>query len=106
MNEEDIKRKMMQQRLQQQFSEEMQQQAQQHQMEAVLKQVRLHLLDEKARERLNNLKLVKPELAVQLEIYLAQMYQAGQIRGRITDEQMVAILMKLGDKKDFRIRRK
>lgn len=100
--EEEIKRRLVQQRLQQ----ELQQSIQQQQMEDVLKQIRLHVLDAKARERLNNLRLVKPDLAMQLELYLAQLYQAGQIKGKITDEQMVSILNKLSPPRDFRIKRK
>lgn len=102
--EEEIKRKLMQQRMMQQ--EAFQQQMQQQQMEEILKQIKLHVLEPKARERLNNLKLVKPDVALQLELYLAQLYQAGQIKGKITDEQMVSILQKITAKPDFRIQRK
>jgi len=104
--EEEIKKRLLQQRMQQQMQESIQQQMQMQQMEEILKQIKLHVLDAKARERLNNLKLVKPELALQLELYLAQLYQAGQIRGKITDEQMVSILKKISTTKDFRIKRK
>lgn len=104
--EEEIKRKLMQQRLQQQMQESVHQHIQQQQMEEALRQMRLHVLEPKARERLNNLKLVKPELATQLELYLAQLYQSGQMKGRITDEQMVSILKKISAKPEFRIKRK
>lgn len=107
MNDEDeIKKRLVQQRMQQMTQEALQQQIQQQHLEDVLKQIKFHVLDAKARERLNNLRLVKPELALQLEMYLAQLYQAGQIRGKITDEQMVSILKKLSEKPEFRIRRK
>lgn len=105
-DEEGIKRRILEQRMQQQMNEAVQQQLQQQQMEEILKQIKLHVLEPKARERLNNLKLVKPELALQLELYLAQLYQSGQIKGKITDEQMVAILRKISATKDFRIKRK
>ena len=108
--EEEIKRKLLQQKMMEQQQQHMQQhfqeQAQQQQMEQVLKVIKMQILDAKARERLSNLKLVKPELAQQLEIYLAQLFQSGQIRGKITDEQMVAILKKITEKKEFRIKRK
>ncbi len=104
--EEEIKKKLMQQRLQHQLQESMQGQAQEQQMEDALKQIKLHVLDAKARERLNNLKLVKPELAMQLELYLAQLYQSGQIKGKITDEQMVSILKKISTTRDIKIKRK
>ncbi|MFA4820380.1 MAG: DNA-binding protein, partial [Candidatus Aenigmatarchaeota archaeon] len=66
MNEEEIKRKMLQQRMAHMSSEQMQQAQQQQQMEEVLKTVMSQVLDSKARERLSNLKLVKPEIAAQL----------------------------------------
>lgn len=108
--EEELKRKLMQQRMleqqQQNIQEHMQAQAQQRQMEEVLRVIKMQVLEPKARERLANLKLVKPDMATQLEIYLAQLYQSGQIRGRISEEQMIAILKKLSEKKEYTIRRK
>ncbi len=104
--EEEIKKRIMQQRLQEHMQESMQGQMQERQMEEALKQIRMHTLEPKARERLNNLKLVKPELAMQLEIYLAQLYQSGQIKGKITDEQMISILKKISATRDIKIRRK
>lgn len=106
--EEEIKRKL-QQKLQAQMmssQEQMQQQAQQQQIEEVLKNVMSQILDRKAQERLSNLKLVKPELAMQLGMYLAQLYQSGQLRERVTDEQLVTILRKLTEKRETKIRRK
>lgn len=63
------------------------------------------LLSKEAVERLGRLKLIKPELTNQLELYLAQLYQNGQIKGTITDEQLKNILSQISYKKDFRIRR-
>lgn len=110
VTEEEIKRKLLQQKMleqqQQHLQEHLQAQMQQQQLEQALRVIKMQILEPKARERLANLKLVKPELATQLEIYLAQLYQSGQIRGRISDEQMVAILKKISEKKEFKIKRK
>ena len=103
--EEEIKRRLLQQR-QLEMQEHVQTQMQQKQMEGQLKAVSWQILEPAARERLNNLRVVKPELAMQLEAYLAQLYQAGQIKQKITEEQLVSILKKLGEKRDIRIRRK
>ncbi len=84
----------------------MQQQFQQQQAEEVLKKMTLQILDAKARERLYNLKIVKPDLALQLQVYLFQLYQSGQVRGKITDDQMVNILKKLQGTKETKIIRK
>ena len=101
-SEEELKKRLLQQRMQ----EQMQQQAQQQEMQEALKVVSWQILEPAARERLNNLRVVKPELAMQLEAYLAQLYQAGQIKQKISEAQLIAILKKLSEKKDIRIRRK
>lgn len=95
MNEEDIKNKILEERMKEE----------QKKMEAALKNTTLQILEPKARERLNNLKVVKPELAQQLEVYLAQLYNSGQLRSAITEEQFIQMLRKMGSNKDFKIRR-
>ena len=100
-SEEEIKKRMLQQRMQ--SGEE---QAQQKQMEDALKSAMSRILDEKARERMNNLRLVKPDVASQLEMYLAQLFQSGQLKEPITDEQLVVILIKLTEKRETKITRK
>lgn len=107
--EELLKRRLLQQRqaqvaaLQQQA---IQQAAAQQALLAQLKAAMMQILEPRARERLANLRMVKPELAVQLELYLAQLYQSGQLRSRITDEQLVQILQKLQQKPEWKIKRK
>ena len=61
------------------------------------------VLTKEAKERLGRIKIVKPELAAQLEIYLVQLYQNGQIKTVINDEQLKKILQSLSSKKKFRI---
>ena len=90
----------------QKMQEQLQEQLQQKQMEEVLKVIRMKILDEKARERLSNLRVVKPDLAFQLEVYRAQLYQLGQLKTKLTEEQLIAILKKMSEKKDFKITRK
>ena len=107
-SEEEIKKRL-QQRMQAQMmgnQGQMQEQVQQQQMEEMLRTVMSQILDRKAQERLSNLKLVKPELAMQLGMYLAQLFQSGQLKERITDEQLVIILRKLTEKRETKIRRK
>jgi len=112
-SEEEIKKRLLAKRIQEQQSAQyqaaqdqiMQQAAVQEQLE-VLKKIMNQILEPKARDRLSNLKMVKPETALQLEMYLAQLAQTGQIRAKITDEQIVTILKKLTEKKETRIVRK
>ncbi|MEM5812775.1 MAG: DNA-binding protein [Candidatus Aenigmatarchaeota archaeon] len=61
------------------------------------------VLDKKARERLANVRIVKPELAMELEVYLYQLYKAGHI-SHITEEQLVTILSELTKKKETKIK--
>jgi programmed cell death protein 5 len=108
--EEEIKKRLLQQKMQEQYAaqqgEALQMAAQQAQLEEALKTIRMQMLDPKARERLSNLRAVKPDLATSLEIYLAQLFQSGQLRARITDEQLVTILRKLSERRETRITRK
>jgi len=64
------------------------------------------ILTPEARMRLNNLKMVKPELAEQLELQLSQLAQAGRLPVPLTDEQLKAILAQLHSKRrEITIRR-
>jgi programmed cell death protein 5 len=64
------------------------------------------ILTKDARERLSRVRLVKPDLALQLELYLVQLYQAGKLRTKLTDEQLKAILESLKSDKKFKIIKK
>lgn len=73
------------------------------QIQLILKQV----LEPEARERLNTIKLTKPEFARAVEQQLVMLAQSGRLRQRLTDEQLKALLAQIvPEKKDFTIRRK
>ena len=72
------------------------------QKDMLLKQI----LSGEARLRLNNVKMVKPELANMVENYLLGLAAQGKAQGQITDEQLKQILMSAQQpKKDFKINR-
>ena len=72
------------------------------QKDMLLKQI----LSGEARLRLNNVKMVKPELANLVENYLLGLASQGKAQGQITDEQLKQILMSAQQpKKDFKINR-
>ena len=72
------------------------------QKDMLLKQI----LSGEARLRLNNVKMVKPELANLVENYLLGLAAQGKAQGQITDEQLKQILMSAQQpKKDFKINR-
>ena len=64
------------------------------------------ILTPEARQRLANLRLVKPELVAQLEEQLIQLANTGRIRMPITDETLKQILLRLSSsRRRIRIRR-
>ena len=72
------------------------------QKDTLLKQI----LSSEARLRLNNVKMVKPELANMVENYLLGLASQGRAPGQITDEQLKQILLPAQQpKKDFKINR-
>jgi len=72
-------------------------------MEVMKKAVLKKILAKEATERLGRIRLVKPEIANQLELYLVQLYQTGKIGTIITDEQLKMILEQISTKQKFRI---
>tara|TARA_Y100001938_G_scaffold139633_1_gene206776 strand:- start:1905 stop:2192 length:288 start_codon:yes stop_codon:yes gene_type:complete len=72
------------------------------QKEMLLKQI----LSSEARLRLNNVKMVKPDLANMVENYLLGLASQGRTPGQITDDQLKQILLSAQQpKKDFKINR-
>ena len=72
------------------------------QKEIMLKQV----LSGDARLRLNNVRMVKPELADLVENYILNLSVQGKISGQISDEQLKQILSSAQlPKRDFKINR-
>lgn len=72
------------------------------QKEQILKQV----LSPEARMRLNNIKMVKPELSSMVEQYLIGMATQGKLPGKISDDQLKQILLSAQQpKRDFKINR-
>jgi len=50
------------------------------------------VLDTAARERLSRIALVSPDRSKQIEMILVRMAQSGQLRGRVTEEQLIDLL--------------
>jgi len=73
------------------------------QKENILKQI----LSSEARMRLNNIKMVKPELSSHIEQYLIGMASQGKVRSPLTDDQLKQILSSIQQpKRDFKINRR
>jgi len=72
------------------------------QKEMMLKQV----LSADARLRLNNVRMVKPDLADLVENYILNVTAQGKISGQISDDQLKQILLSAQQpKRDFRFNR-
>jgi programmed cell death protein 5 len=76
------------------------------QLEELKKTVRSRVMTKGAIERLGRLRMVKPELADQIELFIVQLYQQGQIKSMIDDSQLKEILEGITTKKDFNIRKR
>ena len=66
------------------------------------------ILTPEARQRLQNVKLVKPEFAAQIELQLLQLAQAGRVPLPINDELLKQLLTQIQSqqtKRDISIRR-
>ena len=72
------------------------------QKEMMLKQV----LSSEARLRLNNVRMVKPDLADLVENYILNVTAQGKISGQISDDQLKQILLSARQpKRDFKFNR-
>lgn len=59
-----------------------------------------------ARQRLTNLRMIKPDFTEQLELQLIQLAQAGKLPIPLSDEQLKQVLVQLqGRKHEMKIRR-
>jgi programmed cell death protein 5 len=73
------------------------------QKEQILQQI----LSSNARLRLNNVRMVKPDLATLVENYLIGLVTQGRINTQISDDQLKQILQSMQQpKRDFKISRR
>ena len=69
------------------------------QFEAIKKDSLKKALTKEATERLARVKLANPVLATQLEMFIVQVYQTGQVKKKIDDKKLKQILSVLVPKK-------
>lgn len=75
------------------------------QLEMLKKNILRNILTKEALERLGRVRLANPVLAAQLELYLVQVYQSGQLKETITDQKLKQILDVLTAKRETKIKR-
>ena len=77
-----------------------------HEQAAEKEQILKQILTPEARMRLNNIKMVKPELSDLVEQYIIGMATQGKMSGQINDDQLKQILLSTQQpKRDFKINR-
>ena len=105
----ELRRRRMEQMQRQAMSQQaMEEEAlRQQQIDSQVRVALMEILEPEARERLNTIKLTRPEFAKAVEQQLVMLAQSGRVRQRITDDQLKALLQQLTpSKKEFRITRK
>ena len=102
------KKKLLELQQQKQFEESMEEQEdQQKEFEEKKKMILRTILTSKAKERLGNIKVARPEIAENIENQLIMLAQSGRLESKINDEQLRSILQKIIPKKrDINIRRR
>jgi programmed cell death protein 5 len=90
----------------QKTSQDEQTQTEQEQFEQQKQNLLRQLLTTEARQRLTNLKMIKPEFTEQIELQIIQLAQTGKLPIPLTDQQLKQILLQLQTKKrEITIRR-
>lgn len=92
--------------LQQKLAEEQKKEQMQQQLEIQKQALLRNILTPEARQRLTNLKMVRPDFIDQLELQLIQLAQQGKLPIPLTDEQLKQILVQLqARRRETKIRR-
>jgi len=85
--------------MQRRVSDEQRQSQEEAQVEAQKQALLRKILAPEAQQRLNNLKMVKPDFAEQIELQLIQMAQTGKLPIPLSDGQLKQILIQLQSRK-------
>jgi len=92
--------------MQNRLSDEQKQAQLEQQIESQKQAILSRILTPEARQRLNNLKMVKREFVEQIELQLIEMAQTGKLPIPLSDTNLKSILIQLQSRKrDINIRR-
>jgi len=85
--------------MQQQALDEQRQEQMKEEVEAQKRSILSQIMTDEARQRLANIKMVRPEFAESIELQLIQLAQSGRLAEKITDEQLKQILKQITGRK-------
>jgi programmed cell death protein 5 len=102
----ELRRRRMAQ-LQGQQMDQQQMEEEKQRAKSAMQMALMQILEPEARERLNTIRLTKPEFAANVEQQLVMLAQSGRIKQKISDAQLKDLLKQLiPAKKEFNIVRK
>lgn len=105
----ELRRKRLAQMQQQAVDQQLMQEdmERQKQADAQIQVILMQILEPEARERLNTIKLTRPDFARAVEQQLVSLARSGRLKQKITDEQLKALLQQLQPaRREYTIRRK
>jgi programmed cell death protein 5 len=105
----ELRRRRMTQMQQQAIDQQMMQEEveRQKQADSQMQLILMQILEPDARERLNTIKLTRPDFARSVEQQLVLLAKSGRLKDKITDVQLKALLQQIQPaKREFNIRRK
>ena len=96
--------------LKQQAAQQQVVEAQKKEFEEKKFQLMRRILSQEGRQRLENIRMVKPQFAEQIELQLIQLYQTGQLKGAIplpdnAFKKLLEQISSLGRKKEYNIKK-
>ena len=99
------KRRMAQ--MQQQAGDQQEELERQQKQKSQIQMLLMQVLEPDARERLNTIKLTKPEFVASVEQQLVSLAQSGRLKNKITDAQLKELLRQLAPaRRDYSITRR
>lgn len=99
------KRRMAQ--MQQQAGDQQEELERQQKQKTQIQMLLMQVLEPDARERLNTIKLTKPEFASSVEQQLISLAQSGRVKNKITDAQLKELLRQIAPaRRDYSITRR
>jgi len=98
------KLRQLQQAQEQRQGEQYENQFRKQQVEEQISHIMRQIMTPEARDRMQNIKLARPDYARQVELLLIQLYQSGRL-AKLDDSQLKALLSKIsGSKRETKIK--